>query len=141
MYLRVWLICACVWTVDTQCAPRRLASSASVTEKSIEDLLALAQQSLSKKKNVDTSQVLEAASSYLLNTYARPDVVFTSGSGCRMYDSQGREYLDMAGGIAVNCLGHNDPQLVQVLFQQVTRAPRSFLFLLLLLLLLFLSLS
>lgn len=42
---------------------------------------------------------------YILQTYARPDIVFTHGEGVRMYDAFGKEYLDFAAGIAVNALG------------------------------------
>lgn len=42
---------------------------------------------------------------YVLQTYVRPDLVFTSGEGARLYDAHGKEYLDFAAGIAVNALG------------------------------------
>ena len=42
---------------------------------------------------------------YILQTYVRPDIVFTHGEGARMYDAFGKEYLDFAAGIAVNALG------------------------------------
>lgn len=48
---------------------------------------------------------LPAARRYILQTYARPDIVFTHGEGARMYDAYGKEYLDFAAGIAVNALG------------------------------------
>ena len=57
-----------------------------------------------------------------MNTYRRPPVVFTRGKGCRLYDSQGREYLDFLGGIAVNALGHAHPQLVRVIRREAGRA-------------------
>lgn len=44
---------------------------------------------------------------YILQTYARPDIVFTHGEGVRMYDAFGKEYLDFAAGIAVNALGES----------------------------------
>ena len=42
---------------------------------------------------------------YIMQTYARPEMVFTHAEGVRMYDAFGKEYLDFAGGIAVNALG------------------------------------
>ena len=42
---------------------------------------------------------------YVLQTYARPNMVLTSGQGCKLYDAHGKEYLDFAAGIAVNALG------------------------------------
>ena len=40
-----------------------------------------------------------------MQTYARPELVFTRGEGARLYDAHGKEYLDFAAGIAVNALG------------------------------------
>lgn len=40
-----------------------------------------------------------------MQTYARPNLVFTRGKGVRLYDAHGKEYLDFAAGIAVNALG------------------------------------
>jgi acetylornithine/N-succinyldiaminopimelate aminotransferase len=45
----------------------------------------------------------------LLPTYARADVTFVRGEGCRVWDAGGREYLDFGGGIAVVSLGHCHP--------------------------------
>ena len=57
-----------------------------------------------------------------MNTYRRPPVVFTHGRGCRLYDSQGRAYLDFLGGIAVNALGYSNPRLVRVIRREAGRA-------------------
>jgi len=59
---------------------------------------------------------------HLMNTYRRPPVVFTYGRGCRLYDSEGREYLDFLGGIAVNALGHAHPRLVRAIRREAGRA-------------------
>lgn len=42
---------------------------------------------------------------YVVQTYVRPELVFTHAEGARMYDAHGNEYLDFAAGIAVNALG------------------------------------
>lgn len=42
-----------------------------------------------------------------MQTYVRPNLVFTHGEGARLYDAHGKEYLDFAAGIAVNALGNN----------------------------------
>ena len=47
---------------------------------------------------------------YILQTYARPNLVFTRGEGARLYDAHGKEYLDFAAGIAVNALGDRPHQ-------------------------------
>jgi predicted acetylornithine/succinylornithine family transaminase len=59
-----------------------------------------------------------AEAQYLVHTYDRPDVVFTSGQGSYLYDSDGRRYLDLAAGIAVNALGHSDPAWAEIVSQQ-----------------------
>ncbi|MDP2824439.1 MAG: aspartate aminotransferase family protein [Sulfuritalea sp.] len=58
---------------------------------------------------------------HLMNTYGRLPVAFTHGQGCRLFDEQGRSYLDALAGIAVNTLGHNHPRLVKALSEQVGR--------------------
>lgn len=55
--------------------------------------------------------MIKEHSSYLLNTYARPQILFTKGKGANLTDSAGREYLDFSAGIAVTALGHSDAQL------------------------------
>jgi acetylornithine/N-succinyldiaminopimelate aminotransferase len=50
-----------------------------------------------------------ATRSSVLPTYARSDVTFVEGEGCRLTDSEGRRYLDFAAGIAVVALGHRHP--------------------------------
>jgi acetylornithine/N-succinyldiaminopimelate aminotransferase len=59
---------------------------------------------------------------YLMNTYRRPSMVFTHGRGCRLYDSEGHEYLDFLGGIAVNALGHAQTDLVRTIRREAGRA-------------------
>ncbi len=58
---------------------------------------------------------------HLMNTYNRLPVAFTHGKGARLYDEQGREYLDALAGIAVNGLGHAHPRLTAALSEQVHR--------------------
>jgi acetylornithine/N-succinyldiaminopimelate aminotransferase len=58
---------------------------------------------------------------HLMNTYGRLPVAFTHGQGCRLFDEQGKSYLDALAGIAVNTLGHNHPRLVTALSGQVGR--------------------
>lgn len=53
--------------------------------------------------------------------YAPSDVIPVRGEGSRLWDQQGREYIDLAGGIAVNCLGHRHPALMRALQEQADR--------------------
>mmetsp|Transcript_15393 Transcript_15393/g.43867 ORF Transcript_15393/g.43867 Transcript_15393/m.43867 type:complete len:459 (-) Transcript_15393:9-1385(-) len=75
----------------------------------------------SRASLVDPEAVIKAEKQYVLQTYARPDVVFTSGSGTVLVDSAGREYLDFASGIAVNALGHGDPRWLKAVVEQAER--------------------
>ncbi|EPB91282.1 acetylornithine aminotransferase [Mucor circinelloides 1006PhL] len=58
---------------------------------------------------------------YTVNTYARPDVVIARGKGCYLYDTSDRRYLDFTAGIAVTALGHSDPEVAQVLYDQANK--------------------
>lgn len=74
------------------------------------------------KRGGSPAKILADASRYLMNTYRRPAMVFTRGRGCRLYDSQGREYLDFLAGIAVNALGYAHPRIVRVIRREAGRA-------------------
>jgi len=56
---------------------------------------------------------------HVMKTYGRLPVALVRGQGCRVWDSEGREYLDGLGGIAVNTLGHAHPKFVKALQEQV----------------------
>lgn len=60
-------------------------------------------------------------SPYLMNTYGRVPIALTRGQGCEVWDSEGRRYLDGLSGIAVNTLGHNHPELVPSLQEQLSQ--------------------
>ena len=60
-----------------------------------------------------------ATSPHVMNTYGRMPFAISHGQGCRVWDTNGKEYLDALGGIAVNTLGHNHPQLVPALQEQL----------------------
>jgi acetylornithine/N-succinyldiaminopimelate aminotransferase len=61
------------------------------------------------------------SSPHVMNTYGRLPIALSHGQGCRVWDTNGREYLDALGGIAVNTLGHNHPKLVPALQDQLTK--------------------
>ncbi len=66
-----------------------------------------------------TEEIQLAASQYLMNTYVRLPLSIVRGKGSKVYDSEGREYLDCVAGIAVNILGHGHPELVTAIERQV----------------------
>lgn len=55
----------------------------------------------------------------LLGVFGTPQRVLVRGSGCRVWDADGREYLDLLGGIAVNALGHAHPFVTSVITSQL----------------------
>ena len=57
----------------------------------------------------------------LMPTYAPADVVFVEGHGTRLYDAEGRSYLDFLSGIAVTSLGHSHPAVAAALASQANR--------------------
>ncbi|MDD2713473.1 MAG: aspartate aminotransferase family protein, partial [Simplicispira sp.] len=63
--------------------------------------------------------LIEAASPHVMNTYGRVPIALSHGQGCRVWDVNGKQYLDALGGIAVNTLGHNHPRLVPALQEQI----------------------
>ncbi len=58
---------------------------------------------------------------YMMPNYAPAAMIPVRGSGSRMWDQEGREYIDFGAGIAVNALGHAHPQLVAALTEQAGR--------------------
>lgn len=59
--------------------------------------------------------------SHVMNTYARLPVAFSHGLGSRIFDTEGKEYLDALSGIAVSTLGHAHPRLVSAIAAQAGR--------------------
>ncbi|MFP6610085.1 MAG: acetylornithine transaminase [Deltaproteobacteria bacterium] len=60
----------------------------------------------------------ETTDSYTVANYARFPVALVRGEGCRVWDEDGRSYLDMMAGIAVSALGHAHPGLVRAISEQ-----------------------
>jgi acetylornithine/N-succinyldiaminopimelate aminotransferase len=62
--------------------------------------------------------LIDLGKRYWLPVYRPRDVVLDHGKGARVWDTQGREYVDLGAGIAVNALGHQDPDLLEALTTQ-----------------------
>lgn len=62
-----------------------------------------------------------SAASPVMPTYAPQPVAFERGDGAWLYDTDGRRYLDLLSGIAVNTLGHNHPRLVAAIADQASK--------------------
>ncbi len=57
----------------------------------------------------------------LMNTYGRFEVTFEKGIGSKLYDTNGNEYIDFVSGVAVNCLGHCHPIIVDAITEQSSK--------------------
>ena len=65
--------------------------------------------------------LIEASSPHTMNTYGRLPIALSHGQGVRVWDVNGKQYLDALAGIAVNTLGHNHPKLVPALQDQIAK--------------------
>ena len=67
------------------------------------------------------NDIVKPSEPHVMTTYGRVPVALERGQGVRVWDVNGKEYLDALGGIAVNTLGHNHPKLVAALHDQMTK--------------------
>src|SRR4029450_2443738 len=63
--------------------------------------------------------VLEAYSESVMNTFGTPKRVFVRGEACYLWDADGRRYLDLLSGLAVNALGHAHPTVLSAVTGQI----------------------
>ncbi len=70
---------------------------------------------------METRKIIEDADHYLMPTYSRFPIVLRKGRGVKVWDTNGKEYLDFVGGIAVNVLGHCHPKVVVAIQKQAQR--------------------
>ncbi|MCU0578871.1 MAG: acetylornithine transaminase [Desulfobacterota bacterium] len=68
-------------------------------------------------KTIEKS-LAERASKVLMSTYAQTPIALERGEGCRVWDREGKSYLDFLGGIAVTALGHSHPAVTAALREQ-----------------------
>src|SRR5437899_11082216 len=68
-----------------------------------------------------TEELMQGAQKYLMDTYTRYPLALARGQGTRVYDAEGREYLDFLAGVAVNVLGHCHPKVTLAIQQQAHR--------------------
>lgn len=66
-----------------------------------------------------TEEIVALHDNYLMNTYRRYPIAVVKGEGTKVWDADGKEYLDFLGGIAVNVLGHCHPAVVEAIITQV----------------------
>ena len=68
-----------------------------------------------------TQEIIDIEDKYFINTFNRVPVVLDHGKGAKVWDIEGNEYLDFLAGIAVNCLGHAHPALVNAIKEQAEK--------------------
>ena len=67
---------------------------------------------------MNNRQIINVTQKYVANTYTRFPIALVRGKGARVWDADGKEYLDFVAGIAVNCLGHNHPAVARAIRRQ-----------------------
>lgn len=67
---------------------------------------------------MSTEELIAQSERYIMNTYRRFPIVLVRGEGSRVWDSDGKEYLDFVAGIAVCSLGHAHPKVVAAIKRQ-----------------------
>lgn len=70
---------------------------------------------------MEMKKLLEDSDNYLMHTYNRFPVAIRKGRGIKVWSTDGKEYLDFLGGVAVNCLGHCHPKVVVAIQKQAQR--------------------
>ncbi len=68
-----------------------------------------------------SSEIIDREHAVVFQTYRRINVAIDRAEGMRIYDLDGKAYLDMLGGIAVNALGHSHPRVIEAVEQQIRR--------------------
>jgi len=68
-----------------------------------------------------TNEILADSQKFIMNTYSRQPLVLVKGRGTRVFDSDGREYIDFVSGVAVCGLGHCHPRIVVAIQKQAQR--------------------
>ena len=58
---------------------------------------------------------------YCMQVFGPQQIAFTHGKGVYLYDTEGKKYMDMIGGIAVNSVGHGNPKLVKAISDQAKK--------------------
>ncbi|MEW6182424.1 MAG: aspartate aminotransferase family protein [Bacillota bacterium] len=69
-------------------------------------------------QGLTSKEITELAEKHIIKTYSRLPLVLVRGSGARVWDAEGKEYLDFLAGLAVNSLGHCHPRVVAAVREQ-----------------------
>ncbi|KAL1982166.1 hypothetical protein VTN96DRAFT_1701 [Rasamsonia emersonii] len=97
--------------------PRHFSSTTTVSSPS-QDEKSTSLSTPDPAPNSSTFAFLEERTPYMVTTYARPPPMMVKGQGCYLWDMENRRFLDLTAGIAVNSLGHCDPEIAKIIAQQ-----------------------
>jgi acetylornithine/N-succinyldiaminopimelate aminotransferase len=89
-----------------------------MTSMTTTELYALDTQTGQISSVIDDAEIKQLDADHLLTVYARLPVTLVRGQGVKVWDADGKEYLDFLAGIAVNALGHCHPKMVQAIQEQ-----------------------
>jgi predicted acetylornithine/succinylornithine family transaminase len=70
------------------------------------------------RASMKSTDIISLYDQYVLPTYGRYPLAFVRGQGSRVWDADGRDYLDLGAGIAVDVLGHSSPVMTQAMTRQ-----------------------
>jgi len=90
----------------------------SIVDRSVQKEAALPNHD--PPSNSQTAAIVNDQMPYMVATYVRPPPMMVKGEGCFLWDIENRRYLDFTAGIAVNALGHCDPEMAKLISQQVS---------------------
>lgn len=78
----------------------------------------ISKASSASKRFISTAEYLSTHTPYAVTTYSRPNFILTSAKGSYLYDLDQKKYIDFTSGIAVVSLGHSDPEISKILYDQ-----------------------
>ncbi len=67
---------------------------------------------------MNSSEIIDAGNRWVMKTYGRLPLALVKGSGVKVWDAEGKEYMDFVSGLAVNSLGHCHPAVVKAIQKQ-----------------------
>ncbi|CCH43456.1 Glutamate-1-semialdehyde 2,1-aminomutase [Wickerhamomyces ciferrii] len=97
----------------------------SLKYRSVQRSLHTSRTCFSKIVNSKSGKFIDENSKYSVTTYSRPSVVFEKGEKAYLWDVEGRKYVDFTAGIAVTALGHSNPEISKILYDQSTKLVHS----------------
>ncbi len=78
-------------------------------------------KNIKNDKNNLKKEYIKKSKKYLANTYARFDLLLETGNGCKLYDTDKKEYIDLGSGIGVNSLGYKNKNWIKSVTNQLNK--------------------